>query len=166
MPTGKNKVPMADLRKALEAEGFGDVRTYIQSGNAVVRSTKSAREVESSVREAIAKRIGPELEIVVRSPKELQEILDRNPFPTDARDRVYFTMFLQAPDPRLLAEFLKTDFGADKIRHVEGCLYTLYATKWSDSKFNNNVYEKKLKVSATTRNTNTIEAMIELGKGC
>lgn len=32
---GKNKLPMADLRAALEGLGAGDVQTWIQSGNAV-----------------------------------------------------------------------------------------------------------------------------------
>ena len=36
MPMGKNKVPMAELRTALEAAGLREVRTYIQSGNVIV----------------------------------------------------------------------------------------------------------------------------------
>ena len=32
-PSGRNRVPMADLREALADAGLQDVRTYIQSGN-------------------------------------------------------------------------------------------------------------------------------------
>ena len=32
---GKNKVPMAELKALLEELGLEDVRTYIQSGNAI-----------------------------------------------------------------------------------------------------------------------------------
>jgi len=163
MPTGRNKVPMAELRKALETEGFLGARTYIQSGNTVVRSAKGVREVETLVREAILKHIGPDLSVVVRSPEELRAILARNPFPEDARDRTYFTLFATLPDPAMMEAFLRTDFGGDRIRFDGNCLYTCYATRLSDSKFHNNVFEKKLKVAATTRNTNTMEAMISLG---
>ena len=35
---GSNSLPMKDLAALLQREGFADVRTYIQSGNAVFRS--------------------------------------------------------------------------------------------------------------------------------
>jgi uncharacterized protein (DUF1697 family) len=41
---GRNKVPMAALRDVL-AEDFGEVRTYIQSGNVALDSTESAAGV-------------------------------------------------------------------------------------------------------------------------
>ena len=49
MPSGRNKVPMAQLREALSAGGFENVRTYIQSGNALVDTTLPAREVEQLI---------------------------------------------------------------------------------------------------------------------
>ena len=33
--SGQNRVPMTDLRRALEGAGLGDVETYVQSGNVV-----------------------------------------------------------------------------------------------------------------------------------
>ena len=33
--SGQNRVPMAELRANMAASGFGDVRTYLQSGNIV-----------------------------------------------------------------------------------------------------------------------------------
>jgi uncharacterized protein (DUF1697 family) len=39
--SGKNKLPMADLRAAAEAADFGNVRTYVQSGNLVLNSSGS-----------------------------------------------------------------------------------------------------------------------------
>lgn len=40
----------------------------------------------------------------------------------------------------------------DLIRVTDASLYTLYATKQSDSRFPNNFFESRLKVKATTRN--------------
>ena len=50
----------------------------------------------------------------------------------------------------------------DEVVLVDDIIYTLYATKYSDSKFNNNFYERKLKVAATTRNFNTMSRCVEL----
>ncbi|MGH9294899.1 MAG: DUF1697 domain-containing protein [Acidimicrobiales bacterium] len=47
-----NKVPMPALRKAMEAAGFADVRTYVQSGNVVATSARLTRD-------EVAERIRP-----------------------------------------------------------------------------------------------------------
>ena len=44
MPSGRNKVPMAQLREVLSEAGFENVRTYIQSGNALVDTMLPVRE--------------------------------------------------------------------------------------------------------------------------
>ena len=38
----RNRIAMPKLREALEAAGFDDVQTYVQSGNVVLSSGKSA----------------------------------------------------------------------------------------------------------------------------
>jgi uncharacterized protein (DUF1697 family) len=43
-------------------------------------------------------------------------------------------------------------------------VYVLYATRYSDSKLNNNAMERKLKVSATTRVYNTVANLVRLAK--
>jgi uncharacterized protein (DUF1697 family) len=50
---GRNKVPMAQLRDVLSADGFADVRTYVQSGNVVLTSPlRSPSKVSDAVRTA------------------------------------------------------------------------------------------------------------------
>ena len=51
---GKNKIPMADLKKCLEDNGFDQVSTYIASGNVILRSSRSAQDVKSIIEEDIA----------------------------------------------------------------------------------------------------------------
>ena len=51
---------------------------------------------------------------------------------------------------------------ASAASQVDDMLYTLYATKLSDSKFHKNVYERRLKIAATTRNFNTMTKLVEL----
>ena len=36
--SGKNKVPMEELKKGFEEMGFSEVRTYLNSGNVIISS--------------------------------------------------------------------------------------------------------------------------------
>ncbi len=162
MPTGKNKVPMGPLREALSTAGLQDVRTYIQSGNVVVRSGFSQKRIEAVVHEVIKENFGGEIAVLARSPDQFSEILKHNPFKAEDGKKQYFSLLAAEPDTQLLKDFLSTDFSPDKVRYEKNTIYTLYATKYSDSKFNNNYYERKLKVRITTRNLNTMTHLIAL----
>lgn len=155
-PTGKNKVPMAPLRTALTKAGLKNVRTYIQSGNVIASSEVSQAALEQLVHETINQSFGGDIAVVARTAKQFAGILKRNPFADAAGSRLYFTLFATEPDKKLLENFLPTDFSPDQVRFVKNTIYTLYATKHSDSKFNNNFFERKLKVTATTRNLHTM----------
>lgn len=61
-----------------------------------------------------------------------------------------------------LADLLATDWSPDEVRIVGDAIYTLCATKYSDSKFNNDFFERKLHVAATTRNFNTMTRLVAL----
>ena len=161
-PTGKNRVPMADLRSALAKAGLRDVRTYIQSGNVIAGSDLGPAAIESRVHEVILKEIGADLAVVARTHPQINKILKNNPFPADAAARTYYTLFASAPAAALAAGLRQIDFAPDEVQIVGDTLYTLYATKHSDSKFNNNFYERKLKIAATTRNFNTLSRLLEL----
>ena len=161
-PTGKNRVPMADLRPALAGAGLHDVQTYIQSGNVIAKSALGPGAIEALVHEVILNKIGADLAVVARTHPQIKRILESNPFPADAASRTYYTLFASAPVAALVRDLLALDFSPDKVRVIGDALYTLYATKHSDSKFNNNFYERKLKIAATTRNFNTLSRLREL----
>jgi uncharacterized protein (DUF1697 family) len=163
-PTGKNKVPMAELRVALAEAGLVDVQTYIQSGNVIARSTLTATAVGQQVHEVIAQRIGADITVITRTPRQLADILAGNPFPAADTAKLYFSMLAARPAPELLKALMATDFAPDQVAVVGDTIYSLYATQYSDSKFNNNFFERKLKVAATTRNFNTLSRLLELGE--
>ena len=55
---GRRRVAMADLRALLEGLGYEDVRTHLQSGNAVLTTGDPAAKVARDVEAAIAERMG------------------------------------------------------------------------------------------------------------
>jgi uncharacterized protein (DUF1697 family) len=162
MPTGKNRVPMAELRVALTVAGLVDVRTYIQSGNVIAKSDLDPIGISQLAQDTIKQKIGADITVITRTPEQLKHVLAGNPFPDADSSRLYFSLLSSQPAPKLLQEFLEINFAPDEIQVVDDTIYTLYATRLSDSKFTNNFFEKKLKVASTTRNFNTMSRLVEL----
>lgn len=161
-PTGKNKVPMAALRDKLQKAKLHNVRTYIQSGNVLAQTNLTRSEVERLVHDVIKKNFGGDLAVVAKTPAQFRTILRNNPFREVDTSRLYFSMFASKPRRAEINTLLSHDFFPELIEVVGDVLYTLYAAKHSYSKFNNNWFERKLKVAMTTRNFNTMTALVKL----
>jgi uncharacterized protein (DUF1697 family) len=163
MPTGKNKVPMAQLREILARDGFGNVRTYIQSGNVLVDTDLPLKRVGSRVHELIQKNIGPDLTVVARTSAELRKVLAGNPFQQGHEvSRVFFVLFAQNPAPEKVEELLAEDFGAEKLVITEDAAYMYIPGTYGRGKLSSNFLEKKLDVAATMRNFNTMNKLVEI----
>lgn len=160
MPTGKNKVPMAQLRDVLSEGGFRTVRTYIASGNALVETDLSANAAEKRVHELIKRHIGPDLVVVARTGAQLQKMLDENPFERGCDlSRVFFTSFVVPPPPQKVKELLRQDFSPEKLVITKRGGYLCIPGSAARSKLSNNFLERTLGVSATTRNFNTLSKL-------
>ncbi|WP_164868391.1 DUF1697 domain-containing protein [Hydrogenophaga sp. NH-16] len=104
-----NRVPMAEFRAMLEALGHSDVKTLLNSGNAVFTSIrrgtdKLADEIGAGLRE----RFGVTTPVVVKSASELQAIVDGNPIvPPEAEHGRFLVAFAMAPDRLTALESLR-----------------------------------------------------------
>jgi uncharacterized protein (DUF1697 family) len=84
----RNKVAMPRLRAALSEAGFADVRTYLQTGNVVLRTdTGDAGEVAEAVRWIVEKHFGTDTPVLTRTPQQIRDVLAWCPFPADAAAR-------------------------------------------------------------------------------
>jgi uncharacterized protein (DUF1697 family) len=163
-----NKVPMPALRSALSEAGFERVRTYVASGNVVTSSRhRSPGRVAAEVRRVIAELTGLDIEVMVRSPEDMDAVVAANPWPDATRSR-----------PKLVAvSFLSAAPSADRVEalHAEtsgsasgSCLvigrelYVDYVDQIHGSRFSPAFFERWLAVSGTTRNWRTVEAIVEL----
>ncbi|MFF1508079.1 DUF1697 domain-containing protein [Streptomyces sp. NPDC058326] len=82
--SGHRKVPMPELRSVLEGLGHTNVRTYLQSGNAVFTTDSAAGEDEltTQVEDAIERHFGFRVDCLVRDGAYLAAVADACPFPT------------------------------------------------------------------------------------
>jgi uncharacterized protein (DUF1697 family) len=165
MPTGKNKVPMAQLREELTKAGFGNVRTYIQSGNALIDTDLSAKEVETRVHNLIKKHIGADLAVMVRTATQLKKMLDENLFKSEHDiSRVFFALFEKSPSAKKVKELLANDYSPEKLVITKNAAYMYIPGNYGRGILSGGFLEKKLDVPATMRNFNTISKLIEMSK--
>ena len=165
MPYGKNKTPMAELRKVLSEAGFKNVRTWIQSGNVVLQSGLSPRELEKTTEALIKDKMGPDLTVLARTPGQIEKILEENPFKENYDlSRVFFTLFKIEPQKELVETMTNLELEPEEAVFSTDHAYLYVPGNYTKGKVNNNMLEKKLKVRATTRNFNTLNKLVEMSK--
>lgn len=155
--SGKNKLPMKDLREALNSLGFQNVQTYIQSGNIVLDSTKSKQEVEEMVSHAIQNQFGYEVPSFAYTEEDWRIILDECPY-QEGEKKVYFTFLDQIPEVTDI-DIKKAE--TDEFTIIENMVY-LSCLSYGKTKLSNNLFEKKLQVKATSRNYKTTLKLFEM----
>ena len=77
---GKTQLPTARLRAALGEAGFENVSTYINSGNAVLRSSLSRAETAKRIAELVDREFGFTKDIHLVTRAEWAKIIAQNPF--------------------------------------------------------------------------------------
>ncbi len=118
---------MPALREVLSDAGFEDVKTYVQSGNVVLGSDENPDGVARKAERLVAEHFGFDVDIVVRTARELGAVVKRNPLGDVASDpKLYQVSFLAKKPPSGLAERLADDLAVDGER-VLGIGRELYA---------------------------------------
>jgi uncharacterized protein (DUF1697 family) len=161
-----NRVPMQKLREALEADGFADVKTYVQSGNIVVTSKASPDRVGARVRALIKKKFGHDIAVVVRSHAELTRVVKRNPLGKVARNpKRYLVTFLSTQLPAEIKKRLREVAGPDERFAVSGReIYSWHPEGVGRSPLWERLAAKGLGVTATSRNWSTVTTLLAMSE--
>src|SRR5436190_4027115 len=158
---------MADLRKLFEGLGFGNVQTYIQSGNVLFSSRESdpmklARAIEKQVESVL----GHNIAVFMFSPDELRKAAAHNPFEPERLDKEQHCqlLFLNAKPNLERQKAVLAMHGNEYRFHIHGnVLYYAYSRTISGRRRTVN-FEKVLDVAATARTWKVVNKLIELGE--
>ena len=90
---GNNKLPMAELRTLAAELGFGEPKTYIQSGNLIFDANDEAAHIEKILAAAVEKRFGFHPAIIMRNADALVDALKTNPFAARVTEGKHLHMF-------------------------------------------------------------------------
>lgn len=161
--SGQKKIPMADLRELLKSSGLFKVQTYIQSGNVIFQSEeKNISKLESKIHQAIENRFGFEVPILIKTNEELQGIFKACPFSEEKKMNSYFMLLYNKPDKNLVENLTEINHPDEEIVITNMCIYFFSGLGYGRTKYNNNFFEKKLKVTATARNYKTMVKLIAM----
>ena len=160
----RNRISMPELRKALEGAGYDDVGTYLQSGNVVLTSTSSAKNVARECERLIADRFGLEIAVVARTRSELAKVVDRNPLERVAKDpKRYQVSFLETkPAAKVVSELEDVAADSEEVVSIGREIYAWHPAGVARSKLWAKLAGKNLGVTATARNWTTVAKLLEL----
>lgn len=164
---GKNKVPMAGLKTMLEEIGLKDVRTYIQSGNAIFRSTLTAGSIAQRIEAGLsaAFRLDDELiKVLVLSHDELKAVVDSRPKGFGDEPGKYHSdaIFLMDIDrDEAFAVFAPRE-GVDKVWPGEGVIYSQRLSAERTKSRLSKIVASPLYKSMTIRSWQTTLKLLEL----
>lgn len=163
--SGQKLIKMELLREALKELEFENVSTYIQSGN-IIFQTKiiDAVKLEKMIAELIAKHFGFDVSVIVVTPDDLKSVIKNNPFADEPIEepQPYVAFLSEKPADSNIEALKNVDFQNDRYAILEKTMYLHYANGAGTTKLSNAVIEKKLKLTATSRNWKTIKKLIEL----
>jgi uncharacterized protein (DUF1697 family) len=161
---GARKVQMTDLADVFDSLGHVDVRTYIQSGNVVFRSSKAERTIATALEAAIDTRFGLDIRVMLRSHDELIAIAAGNPFPEAAAEpkRLHVVFLDRAPAKGAIGRVEPERSPGDSFELAGRDLYLHLPDGAGRTTLTLGYLEKRLGVAGTQRNWNTLLKLIAL----
>jgi uncharacterized protein (DUF1697 family) len=172
----RNRLAMGTLREMIGAMGGEDVRTLLQSGNAVFDHaeedpTRLAAELESR----IATETGLAAPCVIRTGADIQRVVERNPYARELAGEVagvridparLVVTFLSGPlDASKLPELAPERYAPDQFWLGESELYVHCPNGIRDSRLVRDLATARLGVTGTSRNWKTVTKIAALTRG-
>lgn len=160
---GHHKILMADLRNLLSTNGYINIQTYLQSGNIILESNKNSEQISTHIKEVIAKQYHFNIPVITITDSELQNCFSQNPF-LEKEDikKLHVTFLSNTPKKSVINDLKIPAHNNDQYIIKKNIIYLITPDGFAKTKFNNNTFEKKLAVQATTRNWNTITRLVNL----
>lgn len=155
---GGTRLPMTALSAMCEAAGFEQVRTYINSGNAIFRTKAGERRVKALLEARLQSYAGKPVGVLVRTAGEMASVLAANPFQRHPPNHTV-AIFLDTSPP---TDALDAARGRNRELLAVGSreIYVMYADGIAGS---------KLVIPATkagsARNMNTIARLADMAAG-
>jgi len=165
---GKNKIKMLELRIIFESLHFKNVKTYIQSGNVSfeydsISIINLSNKIEKKIEKKFIETFCFSVKTIIRTEEELKNIVNNNPLvnePNVELDKLHVTFMVDIPDPNLVSNLDIKKESNEKFSINSREVYLYCPNGYGRTKLNNGMFEKKLKVTSTTRNWKTINNIL------
>jgi uncharacterized protein (DUF1697 family) len=164
--SGHNMIKMEALKTTLENVGFLKVTTYIQSGNVFVTTEEeNSAKVGFLIKQEIFKAFGHEVPVVVIDKTDLDACLVNNPYlkEKDLDTKKLYVAFTSIELRNDAINDLKMSQVKPDQAHIDGnTIYIKYAVGAGKTRLDQKYIEKKLNITATIRNWNTVTQLLSM----
>ncbi|ADZ10516.1 protein of unknown function DUF1697 [Methanobacterium lacus] len=166
---GSKRIKMADLRDIYTFLGFKPVKTYIQSGNVIFKSNiDDPDELGQRIAQKIFETYNYHVEIVIRTMEELKTVVQSCPFGNKEVEYLHVTFLSAIPGgDRVRSIDMENINGiksTEEFKLLSKEIYLYLPEGYGRTKLNNNFFEKKLGLNATTRNWKTVNKLLEIAE--
>jgi uncharacterized protein (DUF1697 family) len=159
----KKRIKMEDLKDLYRSLDFKDVRTYIQSGNVVFKyHDYPTLELREKIGKEIKDVFGFDVSVIIRTKDELQEIIENNPFQKEDIKQLHVTFLSDIPTQKTVKEIDQIKDESERFSISGKEIYLFLPHGYGRTRLSNDFFEKKLNVSATTRNWKTVNKLLDI----
>lgn len=166
--SGQKKIKMAEFKVHLENAGLTNVQTYIQSGNVVFSSSeKDTDTLAKKIEQAIQENYDFHVPTLVLKREYFIWVLENNPFQNDQDKeikKIGFAFLYAVPEKDSIDKLMSYNYPNEELILKRGMAFVYAGNGAGKAKLNNNFIENKLKVTASSRNYNTVVKLIEMSK--
>lgn len=163
----RNKIPMPELRSLCAELGWGDVDSYIQSGNLVFAAVAAPARLEAELEEAIEGRFGLSIPVLVRAAAHWRATVQGNPFPEASRsapNHVLLALSKEPPREEAVENLQERARGGERVTRVGDALWIHYASGVARSKLSPAVLDRLVGSPVSARNWRTALKLGELAR--
>jgi uncharacterized protein (DUF1697 family) len=162
---GGNRLKMAELKAALEDEGFENIATVVASGNVLFEHAKAAdAKLETQLAEVVKDGFGIDTFACVRSKAELEAAIAESPFSGGEEEQYVHVFFLTCqPDKAAFAKLAADHEGRGREKLAPGtrALHIHFVDGAGNSKLTSDFIARRLGCKGTARNVRSIRRMID-----
>jgi uncharacterized protein (DUF1697 family) len=165
---GHRKVPMGELRAALQAAGHTEVATYVQSGNVVLTAPKTTTaKLEKALEATIEDAFGFAVQVMVRTEAELEAVVAADPLGRAKDDPAkHLVLFADTKlDAKKVAALVPDDPAPEAFAVRGRELYVWAEHGIGRSPLRDQLSDKRLGTATTGRNRRTLEKLLALCAG-
>jgi uncharacterized protein (DUF1697 family) len=162
---GHNKIPMPELRSVSAELGWGEVQTYIQSGNLVFTAGAAPSALEAELERAIERRFGLLIPVIVRAATDWPAYVKSNPFPDVCEKEPNLVMLgLSKSPPKADTEMRLQERAApgERIVRVSDALWIHFGSGMARTKLSPALLDRLAGSPVTMRNWRTVLKLGEL----
>lgn len=166
--SGKNKVPMAELKKCFESLGVMEVKTYLNSGNVIFSSAdKNVTALIDQVERMMRRELGLDIPVFIIPQEELADILRHAPdwWGTENKGNYDNLIFILPPAtfPDIYYEIGAPKEGLEQIQEYQSAVFWSFSRKdYQETNWWSKTARADIGSKLTIRTANTVRRIVDI----